>query len=266
MKFQLFSDVHLEFGAPMPLPGGEVLLIAGDIMLGNPDRWTEVFEDFIKNECSKYQKVFYIMGNHEYYHGVWEDVIPDLRKKVEGTNITILDKEFVKLEENITIWGGTMWTSFFNENMFAMMAAGRGMNDYQLILQHAPSTYGSDGLRVIRPDFILEENRNTMKMLQFAIEENKGRKLLIMTHHGPSRLSVHPRFDKDDILNAAYVNEYDQYILDHPEIKVWVHGHTHDSHDYKIGETQVLCNPRGYMRKGGVPENSKFNPNLEFEV
>lgn len=266
MKFQLYSDIHLEFGAPMPLPGGEVLLIAGDIMLGNPDRNTPIFDAFIQNECSKYQKVFYIMGNHEYYHGVWERVIPDLREKVKGTNITILDNEFVRLDDNITLWGGTMWTSFYNENMFAMLAAGQMMNDYNLILQEALAPYGS-GYSPITPQFILEENRKSMKMLQFAIEENKGRKLVVMSHHGPTRTSVHPRFGTNDLLNAAYVNDYDEYILDHPEIKVWVHGHTHDSHDYTIGETRVLCNPRGYMKHSEtIGENKKFSNNFEFEV
>jgi hypothetical protein len=34
--------------------------------------------------------------------------------------------------------------------------------------------------------------------------------------------------------------------MDHPQIKLWTHGHTHHKFDYMIGETRIVCNPRGY--------------------
>jgi hypothetical protein len=37
----------------------------------------------------------------------------------------------------------------------------------------------------------------------------------------------------------------------------------HQSCDYKIGETHVLCNPRGYYPDGLNPD---FNPELIIEV
>jgi hypothetical protein len=36
-------------------------------------------------------------------------------------------------------------------------------------------------------------------------------------------------------------------MLDHPQIKLWTHGHTHHEFEYVIGETKVVCNPRGYI-------------------
>lgn len=44
---------------------------------------------------------------------------------------------------------------------------------------------------------------------------------------------------------------------------LWVHGHTHDSFDYMIGSTRVLCNPRGY-----IPEeaNKQFDPALIVDL
>lgn len=38
---------------------------------------------------------------------------------------------------------------------------------------------------------------------------------------------------------------------------LWVHGHTHDSCDYELGATRIVCNPRGYE-----DENSAFDPEL----
>ena len=27
---------------------------------------------------------------------------------------------------------------------------------------------------------------------------------------------------------------------------LWLHGHVHDSFDYRVGRCRVICNPRGY--------------------
>jgi hypothetical protein len=48
-------------------------------------------------------------------------------------------------------------------------------------------------------------------------------------------------------------------------VQLWIHGHTHDSFDYRLNGTRVLCNPRGYARDG-VNENPMFDPQLVIEV
>ena len=48
-------------------------------------------------------------------------------------------------------------------------------------------------------------------------------------------------------MNGGYHNSYEDYIMDHPQIKLWTHGHTHERYDYMIGETRIVCNPRGYI-------------------
>jgi hypothetical protein len=54
-------------------------------------------------------------------------------------------------------------------------------------------------------------------------------------------------------------------MMDGRSICLWVHGHTHDSFDYVVNGTRVLCNPRGYA-KDGVNENVRFDPDLLVEV
>jgi len=73
------------------------------------------------------------------------------------------------------------------------------------------------------------------------------KKYVIVGHHAPSKQSIKPRYRSDNLINGAYSSDLSEFILDHPQIKLWTHGHTHDIFDYKIGETRVLCNPRGYM-------------------
>jgi hypothetical protein len=45
---------------------------------------------------------------------------------------------------------------------------------------------------------------------------------------------------------------------------MWTHGHTHDTFDYMIGSTKVVCNPRGYIKY--EQRADEFDPNIIFEV
>ena len=59
-------------------------------------------------------------------------------------------------------------------------------------------------------------------------------------------------------MNGAYSSELSEFILDHPEIKLWTHGHTHEDFDYMIGSTRVVCNPRGYINYEARADNFKL--------
>ena len=53
-------------------------------------------------------------------------------------------------------------------------------------------------------------------------------------------------------------------IMDNDKkIKYWIHGHTHDACDYMIGDTRVLCNPRGYI---GHERDASFFKLKYYEV
>ena len=56
-----------------------------------------------------------------------------------------------------------------------------------------------------------------------------------------------------------------EYLLGRDRVELWIHGHTHDSFDYNVRGTRVVCNPRGYT-KAGTLENPGFDPNFIIEV
>jgi predicted phosphodiesterase len=87
---------------------------------------------------------------------------------------------------------------------------------------------------------------------------------VVVTHHSPSSLSSSQTY-VDDILNGAYYSDLSGLILDNPVIDTWVHGHTHESHHYSIGDTKVICNPRGYQSITYNQETG-FDENMVFEV
>ena len=86
---------------------------------------------------------------------------------------------------------------------------------------------------------------------------------VVVTHHLPSVESVPPRFMGSN-MNAFFVCDMTAYIH-RGRPKLWIHGHTHDSFDYRVNGTRVICNPRGYA-KDGVNENPRFDPGLTVDV
>lgn len=64
-------------------------------------------------------------------------------------------------------------------------------------------------------------------------------------------------------MNGAYCSDLSNFILDHPQIKYWIHGHLHDAVDYMIGSTHITSNPRGYT---SFEDTSNFNPTKSFEL
>ena len=281
LKFTVVSDLHLEF-APIKLPKvADVLLLAGDIVpvayldTARTDKHSRrvkgYMDKFIEETISQYDHVYHILGNHEHYHGLWEQTAQDFREFWDGRakHVKFLEKETVELPDGISIWGGTLWTDFRKNDPMIMNCARMGMNDYNLIhtfcCAQPQAMYGREHFRRIQPEAIYEDHLAALESLKSAVESRPSDHWLVMSHHGPSYKSIDQRFGNDP-LNYCYASDLDEFMLDHPQINMWVHGHTHTSHQYVVGETQVLCNPRGYANLRLEPENAAFNPGLVFEI
>ena len=125
-KFQLYSDIHLEFYNTFPkIPKLEDnLILAGDIGKLN----TVNYKPFFDYCSSSWKKVFYILGNHEYY--INKESIEETTNKYKQffsnyNNIHLLNNSFVTID-NINIYGSTLWTKPTKD--FKVMK--RYFNDY----------------------------------------------------------------------------------------------------------------------------------------
>jgi Icc-related predicted phosphoesterase len=281
MKISVMSDLHLEF-ADLELPGGEVLILSGDICeakqvkaeydvknilneggpstgnLKRMDRWTRFFHE----ECTKYEKVFYIVGNHEHYGYTFHKTVPHLRD-ILPKNITVLEKEAVEYH-GVLFLGGTLWTDMNNNDQLTLYHMKSMMNDYKQItmLNEVKNAYH----RLV-PEYTVAEHVKTKQLFKFYLEENRAKKnlpVVVLTHHAPSKLSTHPYYADDTMMNGAYSTDLSEFILDNPEIKFWTHGHTHHTFDYAIGECRVICNPRGYA--GYEARSEEFDSSFGFEI
>lgn len=265
MKITPISDLHLEFcsdGQGIPEIGsGDVLILGGDILCAK--HFTKngplkrIYSDFLHKCVKQYEHVIYLKGNHEHY-GLNCDKTHSILRENISESIHLLENDYVKIGDWVFL-GCTLWTDFFNENPLEMMEASRFMSDYHTI--RIGSNY-----RKLNPDDTLSFHKKSKQFLQEKVEEFKNDKIWIATHHTPSYQSIHEKY-KNDSLNGAFASDLDDFIMSHPQIKYWSHGHTHESFDYKIGECQVVCNPRGYYTGiNGSDLNSNFNPHLQIEI
>ena len=137
------------------------------------------------------------------------------------------------------------------------------MNDYRQITANTNGNYFR-----LQPERTMTDHYKTMEYFKTVMAnrraEGNGGPVVVVTHHAPSKMSTKPRYQNDTIMNGAYSSDLSEFILDHPEIKVWTHGHTHDNFDYMIGSTRIICNPRGY--KGYEQQAEDFDPTLGFEI
>ena len=260
MHVDLISDIHLEFG-DLTLPGGDVLIISGDscearyldkssygpdtvyFSFEDPRRKFTRFQRFFEEECAKYRTVLMVMGNHEHYGGQFEQTYDYIKSNMPA-NVHLLEKETLEID-GVLFVGATLWTDMNQGDAMTMYHLKDGMNDYHQIRMQTNGNYH----RLV-PERTYFEHQRTLEFLQIALANNRQRKqprpVVVVTHHAPSRLSIKPRYENDHLMNGGYSSDLSNIMLDHPEIRVWTHGHTHDEFRYQIGETTVLCNPRGY--------------------
>jgi Icc-related predicted phosphoesterase len=116
----------------------------------------------------------------------------------------------------------------------------------------------------LTPQHTVGVHKNSFDFIKNTVESDPEHKYIVVTHHAPTKLSIKPQYEGDHHINGAYSSDLSNFILDHPQIKIWTHGHTHHLFDYVVGETRVICNPRGY--KGYEGRADEFDPEYGFDI
>lgn len=267
MKIQIVSDLHLEF-SDIDIQnemGADVLILGGDIMLAEkvlrPESEYGVrFRDFLKRVSVQFPHVIYIAGNHEFYGGYWAKSLDNLRAACAvHDNVYFLECD-TKVIDDVLFVGGTLWTDMNKHDPMTLHAVRDMMTDYRAI------TDDNLGFTKLKPATTVERHRKTRDYIKHILSENKEMKTVVVGHHTPSFQSCHEIYRSDYLMNGAYHSDLSDIMLDNPQIKLWTHGHTHHPFDYVIGETRVICNPRGYHQPTGWSEDTGWDPNLIVEV
>jgi predicted phosphodiesterase len=270
MKIAVASDVHLEFGDLdiVNTDDAQVLILSGDICvaadldmrdrrqteLGFARRRSEMFHEFFERCATNFPHVIYVMGNHEYYHGDFATTLGEVRRKLAHlSNLYVMERD-VKVIDDVTFIGGTLWTDMNNMDTLTLYHMRTMMNDFRVIQNSGtPVNFrdqdGKFHTRVgkFMPEDAVAEHVKMKQYIQSVVQGNHDNKYVVVGHHAPSRLSTHEMYAHDTVMNGGYSSDLDEFIMDHPQIRLWTHGHTHHPFDYMVGETRVVCNPRGYI-------------------
>lgn len=252
-KVRVMSDLHLEFG-PMTLEpcGEDVLAVVGDVGLGTDGA----------KALARYAHRFsiptvMIAGNHEFYYQ--NDIDETLR---ELSNVAAEEPFLTFLQDDIAVVAGcvfigcTLWTDYAlnGQPEQAKMMARMSMNDHRLI---------RDGDRVFDPGQAYIRHMRSRGILGERLPHRFPPEgpTVVMTHHLPSPRSIDGRYAQSEF-NAAYASNLEA-LVERSGASLWCHGHTHVSQDYMIGETRIICNPRGCY---GHDLNPAFDPEKMIEI
>ena len=261
MKIALASDVHLEFG-DLDFDndsGADVLILGGDICVASDmaqrDPYNTMgeqyrsnrFHDFFQRCSDRFPHVIFIVGNHEHYHGDFAKTVPHF-KDVLGylPNLHILEKETFVLDD-ITFIGGTLWTDMNRRDNRTLHDIARMMNDFRCVDNTNKIEDGRGWPGRFTTTDAANDHDAMVAFIDQTVAANPAGRYVVVGHHAPSKLSTHPRYQDQFIMNGGYSSQLDDFILDHPQIRLWTHGHTHEDFDYMIAGCRILCNPRGYI-------------------
>ncbi|QQF02438.1 metallophosphoesterase [Sinorhizobium meliloti] len=255
MKIWIISDLHLEFGQPFvqsPPRDADILVCAGDLLT----RGIVPSIEWLATNIPFSMPVVFTAGNHEYYGASVQDSIRDARLlRDRHPRIHFLENEAVDIGD-VRFVGATLWTDFRlnrGDPELAMVAAETGMNDYRKI------KFSKLPYRKFKPIHAYRKHYESRAFLKSALQEAPARTTVVVTHHAPSGRSIPPEF-RGDPLSACYASDLESLIVE-GRPALWVHGHVHQKVDYRIAESRVVANPRGYPGEG-----NSFDPHLVIKI
>ncbi len=209
MKAYICSDLHCEFHADggrelitRTLPDADVAIVAGDLALAGGLR------EALTLLADRYRHVVYVAGNHDDYRSSLEEV-GEIHRTLGLNNVHWLENEVAEID-GVRFVGCTLWFGWHRREL------EHQLNDFELIT----------GLRA----WVHQKNAESLEFLR----RNVTAESVVVTHHLPTGSSTVARY-RNDPLNCFFVCPEAEEILLKQTPRLCVHGHTHDSLDYRLG-------------------------------
>ncbi|NUU38649.1 metallophosphoesterase [Pseudomonas sp. C2B4] len=253
MRIALLSDIHLSVNAiPFPEVDADIVVLAGDI--ARPARAIEW-----ARACPL--PILYVAGNHEFYGSDLISTYEQLNNLSQGTGINILERS-EHVHDGVRFLGCTLWSDYRLLDDAQERAQGIDLAT-QLIRDFSHIKVSPDFPDLFTPAVSQLIFMQTVAWLDDCFARDSTTPTVVISHFAPTRSSISPQFAGSPI-NSSFVSDLEEQIKKW-QPALWLHGHTHGSFDYRVGDTRVVCNPRGYA-KNGVNENPEFDCGLVIEL
>ena len=241
MKIRIQGDIHFEFFRGLEFNNFinyqkkiqnknpcQIIILAGDIVTFDTKNLLHHYLEFLN---SHYEKVLYILGNHEYYDNSlkyhfkegWAEYVESEYVKIvnQFDKVKLLIDEKVEIE-GYNFYGTTLWSPIDKKGYYMM----------------------SEKLFFEREEILEMHLKCKTKCLDFL--KNNENKVLI-THHLPSDYFIAPKFQ--DWNNSGFNADCEEFF-DYG-MKYWIYGHTHEGKEDFFKGCQTYCYPYGYPRENG---------------
>ena len=254
-RFQLISDIHLEFGLIKRVKRcADTLFMVGDI--GFPER--SQFREYMAH-CSKtFDQVFYVPGNHEYYQD-WKTRLGQRKKSIEelnilmrqicydvGPNVVYLNNDTYDLDEHLRIIGTTLWSN--------IEPSASPISDSVQIYKNQTELVTHNDIR--------EYHQEAVEFLRHEITQTEldGKRAVVLTHHLPSYSMVLDMYktDKYKLYNSHFYSNLD-HLIRYP-VAAWCSGHSHGFNHQTINGVECYVNAHGY------PMEDRRGTSLDFTL
>jgi len=221
---------------PTPAPGADVLVLAGDI-----DTTWRSFELFRGWPVP----ILFVPGNHEYDRRDVDDARVALRAHVQPLGLRMLDDEAAVLTDTqgrrVRFIGSTRWCDFDAFGPAGRDRAIRAGGYFQKVMQATRHGQPFDAPAV--RELALASRAWLAAELARTGDWDAT---VVITHFAPSLKSADPRYGRQPG-TASFCND-DEALL--PGAQLWLHGHLHCRHDYRLNCARVASNARGHVKRG----------------
>ena len=244
MKIRLLSDLHHEFRPDtfkhqqfIKHSGEDVTVLAGDIAVG-ANNVAQVLDLFL---LAGHRKIVYLPGNHEFYGNYFTEVTADLEQVCRDRDVTLLRPGSKLVKDDVVFFGGTLWSNF-DESPIAQTLSNRMISDFRAI-----KSFSTQMCKTLY--------YNDLAWIKRAYQMYPDHKKVIVTHFLPALECVDQKYNGSPV-NSYFANNLGEWIQT-LENTVWLYGHTHDSADFELGNTRMVCNPMGYPHELNHFDNFK---------
>ncbi|MCB8840239.1 metallophosphoesterase [Aurantimonas sp. VKM B-3413] len=270
-RIHILSDIHddickaaIKHEFEIDDVGADVLVVAGDID-GRLSTSGRLLLERTRRRLGI--PIVAVAGNHDYWKGSVDREIARTRERLQDDGIHILDCDTVVIG-GVRFVGASLWTDYnvTGEGYLARLECRKRMNDFK---------YMTHGVRNVRskatPEYLATVHARHRGYIERNLAVPFAGPTVVVTHHAPSPRSLQ-HGEVRETVDAAYASDLEDVMLrGRPDL--WVHGHVHTAHDYTIGSTRVVSNPRGYtirmdQRYGGglEVEKSGFDPRKTIDL